>query len=302
MSRVSRFQFQPDLFIADASFIRSKELTPLMGTNWFSISKNPRFVPIIHEYDKYQVEIEARSEYGLATIWDNDLLIFLVSQLVNAADNGIKTSPRIQFTGYDYFRFLRREWRGGITGKHSYDLLLAALRRLQGTFIKTNIKPTPEIESGGIEFYWLAHLEHLKLRNDDTVGYEVHIDQKLHDWAVDRDPETGKLRNVLTLDPYYFDITGGLERWLYLWARKSAGFQKSGTWTESYSSLREKSGTTRGDRQFRYHLRQILKRNALPGYEISEMWSPKGPRLEVRRRSGTDLLMKPKQLALLPPD
>ena len=126
----------------------------------------------------------------------------------------------------------------------------------------------------------------------------MHIDPKLYEWVVTRN-DSGNLSNVLTLDPSYFDITSGMEKWLYLWARKSAGWVRPADWTEDFELLREKSGSTRGKRQFRHHLRQVIQRNAIPGYEVEEVWSPKGPRLSVSRRSGTDLLMKPKQLALL---
>lgn len=180
MARPSRFQLSLDLFTADAAFVRMKELAPMMGTSWFSLSKNPRFDPIVHEYDKYRVSVESRSEHGIATIWDNDILIFLISQIAHASNEGNDTSPRIQFTGYDFFRFLRREWRGGITGKHSYELLLRSLRRLQGTFINTNIKPHGDIEKGGIEFYWISHLEHLQKRSNADVGYEVYLDPQNH--------------------------------------------------------------------------------------------------------------------------
>jgi plasmid replication initiation protein len=292
MARISRFDTQLDLFIADASFVRHADLAPLMATSWFSLSKNPRFQPIVHEYDKYRVEVRPASDKGLATIWDHDVMIFLVSQLIGAHNRGESTSPRIRFTGYELFRFMRMKWHGGAVGKKNYDLLWDALERLHGTHIHTNIKSHGQIESADIEFYWLPHIERLKLRSQKEVGYEVHLDPKVYEWTQD-------VKNALILDRGYFDLTSGLDRFLYLWGRKSAGRQQQADWTERFDLVREKSGSLLAKGQFNHLLRKSIKRNILPGYELEELIGKSGPQLQVRRRTGIDLLQTPKQLKLL---
>src|SRR3546814_1450459 len=47
---------------------------------------------------------------------------------------------------------------------------------------------------------------------------------------------------VLTIDPAYFRLTGGIERWLYRVARKHAGLQPEG-WAFEVSHLHQKSGS-----------------------------------------------------------
>jgi plasmid replication initiation protein len=292
MPAVSRFDTQLDLFIADASFVKHADLAPLMATSWFSLSKNPRHQPIIHEYEKYKVEVRPTSEKGLATIWDHDVMIFLVSQLIGAHNRGESTSPRIRFTGYELFRFMRMKWRGGAVGKKNYELLWDALERLHGTHIHTNIKSHAQLEQHDIEFYWLPHIERMKLRNNKEVGYEVHLDQKVYEWTQDT-------KNALSLDRGYFDLTSGLDRFLYLWGRKSAGRQSYSEWTERFDLIREKSGSLLAKSQFNHLLRRSIKRNILPGYELEEFIGKNGPQLNVSRRTGKDLLMDPRELKLL---
>jgi plasmid replication initiation protein len=279
----SRFKHQPDLFIADASFVRTKELQPLMATNWFSLNKNPRNTPIIHEYQNYNIKVENPTSKGIATIWDHDVLIFLISQIVSAHNQGDHTSNRIQFTGYEFFQFLRRDWRGGITGQRSYKLLWEALDRLHTTHIQTNVKPHGDIEEAQANFYWLPHIEKLKKRSGDEVGYEVWLDPKLHEW-------TQNTKNILTLSGDYFDLTSGLARFVYLWARKSVGkLNYNKTWSESFKSLSEKSGSTLKPAQFNQLLRRIIKNNNLPEYILSEEISKRGALLGVKLRTFEEL-------------
>lgn len=278
--RKSRFQqYQGDLFIANASFVRTKELQPLMATNWFSISKTPRTEPIIHEYDRHRVQIDNPTGKGIATIWDNDILIFLISQIWHARNHEQETSNRIQFTGYEFFQFHMRKWRQGISGKRSYELLWAALERLHTTHIHTDIKPHGDIEEGNVDFYWLPHIERLKRRGRDEVGYEVFIDPKLYEWITNKS-------NILTLNPEYFDITSGLGRFIYLWSRKSVGvYDYKKDWVESFDSLREKSGSTLKRGQFNQLMRRIIKDDSLPTYTIAETVHPRGPQLLVQHRN-----------------
>ena len=276
MKRTPRFDLQPDLFIADASFVRSKDLNPFMTTGWFSLGKTPRFEPIIHEHQNYTIKVAHTSaDHGIATIWDHDVLIFLFSQIIHAHNQGDQTSARIRFTGYEYFHFLRRRWAGGNTGQKTYQRLWEGLERLRYTDIHTNIKPHGDIESGDIKFYWLPHIEKMKVKGR-AVGYEVWLDPKIHEWT--KDP-----KNALSLDSRYFDITGGLDRFLYLWSRKSVGSKHNRGWSERFDLIHEKSGSTTPKRQFYQMLRKSIKNNNIPGYTLTEVESHRGAELDVVR-------------------
>jgi plasmid replication initiation protein len=83
---------------------------------------------------------------------------------------------------------------------------------------------------------------------------------------------------VLTIDPAYFRLTGGIERWLYRVARKHAGHQRHG-WLFEVAHLHQKSGSLARISDFALDLRRIAARQPLPGY-----------RLQIEREDGRELL------------
>jgi plasmid replication initiation protein len=83
---------------------------------------------------------------------------------------------------------------------------------------------------------------------------------------------------VLTIDPAYFRLTGGIERWLYRVARKHAGRQWHG-WVFEFAHLHVKSGSLARISDFALDIRRIAARQRLPGY-----------RLLIERKGRTELL------------
>ena len=72
---------------------------------------------------------------------------------------------------------------------------------------------------------------------------------------------------VLTIDPAYFRLTGGIERWLYRVARKHAGRQWHG-WVFEFAHLHAKSGSLVRVSDFALDIRRIAARQRLPGYRL----------------------------------
>ena len=72
---------------------------------------------------------------------------------------------------------------------------------------------------------------------------------------------------VLTIDRAYFGLTGGLERWLYRLVRKHGGRQEHG-WSFDFAHLHAKSGSLSPLKHFAYDLRDIVRRQPLPGYRL----------------------------------
>ena len=70
---------------------------------------------------------------------------------------------------------------------------------------------------------------------------------------------------VLTIDRAYFDLTGGMERWLYRLVRKHGGRQRNG-WRFDFRHLHLKSGSLSPFKRFAFELRDIIRRQPLPGY------------------------------------
>jgi plasmid replication initiation protein len=80
---------------------------------------------------------------------------------------------------------------------------------------------------------------------------------------------------VLTIDRAYFDLTGGLERWLYRLVRKHGGRQEGG-WSFDLVHLHAKSGSLSPLKHFAYDLREIVRRQTLPGYRLVITRDPRG--------------------------
>jgi plasmid replication initiation protein len=72
---------------------------------------------------------------------------------------------------------------------------------------------------------------------------------------------------VLTIDRKYFALTGGLERWLYRVVRKHAGRRQHG-WRFEFRHLYAKSASLSPFKRFAFELRDIVRRQPLPGYRL----------------------------------
>ena len=252
MARIPVGQF--DLFIASASEVSPKEHRDLMARNWFSLAKQKRTQPIQHSFGDNWVKITADDSYGIATIFDNDVLLFVISQYMSAINNNIPTGRRFQFTGYEYFKFIGKNKFGG----KGYDDLWRALERLHHTFVETNIRM--DNSNRHHSFNWLSEIKQVKDGNTHK-GYEIVIPDWLYESVVEK-------KIVLTLDDDYFKIRGGLERWLYLFARKSSGYNTGG-WSEGLFSIYQKSGSKSSFSEFKRSISAIIKRGGVLGYKIS---------------------------------
>jgi plasmid replication initiation protein len=100
---------------------------------------------------------------------------------------------------------------------------------------------------------------------------------------------------VLTIDPAYFDLTGGLERWLYRLVRKHGGRQEYG-WSFDFPHLHAKSGSLSPLKHFAYDLRDIVRRQPLPGYRLTIEQPDLGPeRLSFAPIDPVPLLRAPRR-------
>jgi plasmid replication initiation protein len=284
MSGIKRFgELQTDLFAftADAPFVTPKGLEPLMGTSWFSMEKH-RTTPIRHEYQKYWVEITAGAG-GIATYWDQDVLLFCISQIIHGVKNGDEVTPVVNFTGNDFFEFTGQKW----VGARSYDALVNALRRLQNTTVRTSLKPTVDRQHGEQGAGWISSYRTLYTKTHRT-GFQVTLPNHVFQWATNK-------RNWLTIDRSYFDLMGGMERFLYLWGRKATGYTNGDRWEESFTSIYEKSATTSAITRFRFNLSQVIKRQSIIGYHLEEYTNPKrGRMLTLERDINHPLLIRPR--------
>ena len=243
---------QLELFHALPGDLALRDAQDLMAYPFFSLSKR-RIAPIDFVSGDISIRVEAVPEYGMATIWDADILIWAASQIVEARDKGLNTSRLMAATPYQILTFIGRS-----TSVRDYLRLKAAFDRLQSTTIATSIRQTSEKRRN--RFSWINEWQECVDRNKKPLGIELILPDWFYRAVLDE-------ALVLTIDRNYFDLTGGLERWLYRLVRKHGGKQCGG-WRFDLQHLHHKSGSLSSLRRFTFELRDIVSRQPLPGYTI----------------------------------
>src|SRR5271167_3513210 len=192
---------QLELFRALPGDLAPRDAQDLMAYPFFSLAKTHRTTPIDFRMKHIAIRVEAVPEHGMATIWDADILIWAASQIVEARDAGIRPSRLMQATPYEILRYVGRG-----TSLRDYQRLRAALDRLQSTSIATSIR-----ETTGRRLHRFSWINEWKERADSR-GQPLGIELILPDWFYSGVLDAAL---VLTIDPAYFRLTGGIERWLY---------------------------------------------------------------------------------------
>lgn len=265
MSNAPREREQLDLFRALPGDMAPRDSQDLMAFPFFSLAKSRRTAPIDFRSGNVTIRVEGTQEHGIATIWDADILIWAASQIEEARDVGIRPSRLMQATPYQILRFIGRG-----TSLRDYQRLKAALDRLQSTTVATSIRETTGRRLH--RFSWINEWKELA----DASGTPLGIELILPDWFY-----AGVLDAalVLTIDPAYFRLTGGIERWLYRLVRKHGGRQEAG-WQFDFRHLYRKSGSSTRFSDFAYNLRVLVARQSLPGYVLGIERMP-GDRTEL---------------------
>ena len=224
-----------------------------MAYPFFSLSKSHRVAPIDFVSGDVAIRVEAVPDHGMATIWDADILIWAASQIVEARDGGLRTSRLMAATPYEILRFIGRG-----TSLRDYDRLKAALDRLQSTTVCTTIRQPAEGRRH--RFSWINEWKERTARDGRPDGIEMILPDWFYRAVLDD-------ALVLTIDRAYFDLGGGLERWLYRIVRKHGGRQRHG-WRFDFRHLHQKSGALSPFKRFAFELRDIIRRQPLPGYRL----------------------------------
>ncbi|GEO01864.1 hypothetical protein NSE01_36960 [Novosphingobium sediminis] len=251
----------------------------MMERPFFSLAKSRRVKPIDYTSPdgKLWVHVSANPDYGMATIWDADILIYCASVLADMVRRGVNDVPRkLHLMPYDLLRAIGRPPTG-----RAYELLAQSLDRLVATTIKTNIRAENRREA---TFSWLDGWTQLV---DEKTERSRGMTIELSNWFWEGVMMQG---GVLAIDRAYFDITGGRERWLYKVARKHAGGAGEGGFAISMPVLFEKSGAEGDYRRFKFEIIKLAEKDALPGYGL-KIEAAKGggePLLRMRRIDGKD--------------
>ncbi len=276
MSRSRDFDRQFDLFVPFAADMPLRDQRETMERPFFSLSKKKRIKPIHYRSPDGEVfvKITANPEYGMATIWDADILIWSASVLCDMKKRGCNEIPRtLNFQPYDLLKTINRD-----TGGREYKLLKDALSRLQATAIETNIR-ADRGKKKHRQFSWIEGLSDL---TDESGEQSLGMTFTLSDWFYEGVLADG---GVLAITPEYFAIKGGRERWLYRVARKHAGGAGEDGFAIPLPTLFEKSGAEGSYRRFKFEMLKIAREDALPSYMLRiEQKGDGEPSLRMSRR------------------
>ncbi|MDZ7282997.1 replication initiator protein A [Sphingomonas sanguinis] len=267
---------QFELFLPYLADLPLRDQREMMERPFFSLAKSKRVKPIDYRSPdgKLWVHVSGNPDYGMATIWDADILIYCASMLADMARRGINDVPRkLHLMPYDLLRAIGRQPTG-----RAYELLGQALDRLVSTTVKTNIRAENRREA---TFSWLDGWTQLV---DEKTERSRGMTIELSSWFYEGVLMTG---GVLSIDRAYFDISGGRERWLYKVARKHAGGAGEGGFAISMPTLFEKSGAEGQYRRFKFEIAKIAERNELPGYALTleQAEGKREPSLRMRKRT-----------------
>jgi len=241
-----------DFFVADILDAAPKDDLAGMEHPMFSLAKQPDRNSRRYEHNGASVEIHP-SHLGLPTIWDKDILIYCISQLMAGINLGREPSKTLRITTHDLLISTNRP----IGGTH-YNRVREAFTRLRGSQIVTTIKTNDEESTEGFGFIdrWKAIK---RSKDDDTM---IAIEVTLSDWLY----RAVLGAEVLTINRDYFRLRGGLERRLYELARKHCGNQSR--WSIQIDLLHKKSGARSPLKAFRNQIKKIASTNVLPDYRV----------------------------------
>ena len=262
-----------------------KDDVNLMDVAPFSLSKRSSTGIIRYELKDSLITIEGGAESGLATVFDYDIFLNMVSHLAHEVQRyrrdekkGLRPSlpPKTYRPNASHIlKFCRRS-----DGGKSYEDLEAAMDRLANTTIK------------------VINLSNGRRRQVDSrpliSGYSVVsrtganridlVEITIPDWVYLSVVKNENTVPLLTLHEDYFLISSGIGRFIYRLARKAAG---KGDAAYSIKEVHKRSGSSQEYRKFYYDLREFITRTQafpMPDYDLTISDGKDGPILHMRRR------------------
>jgi Replication initiator protein A len=246
---------QGDFFVCDIFDAVPKGDMVSMEHPIFSLSTKPDIKARRYGHGKNWLAITP-SIVGLATVHDRDILIYCISQIMAALNEGRQVHRTVRFKAYDLLTSTNRQTNG-----QAYDGLKAAFERLRGTTIETNITTNDHevLEGFGL-------IDRYRIVRETREGRMQDVEITLSDWVFN----AIRANEVLTIHRDYFRLRKPLERRIYEIARKHCGAQKS--WKIGLEKLHKKTGSSSTEKEFRRLVRNIIRQdeqhNHMPDYSI----------------------------------
>jgi plasmid replication initiation protein len=248
---------QGDFFVCDIFDAAPKGDMASMAHPIFSLSTRPDYRVRRYEAANGKDYVEIRpGAVGLVTVHDRDVLIYCISQVMAAINEGKQVHRKLRFKAYDLLIATNRNTDG-----RGYEQLKAAFQRLQSTQIETNIT------TGGVEqFDVFSLIDRATIVRETRDGRMLDVEITLSDWVFN----AIEGREVLTINRRYFQLRKPLERRLYELARKHCGQQKE--WRIGLGTLREKCGSGSTLKEFKRLVIKIIEDDSqhdhMPDYQL----------------------------------
>lgn len=267
----------------------------LMDIAPFALSKTSGEGVIRYELKDSIITVEGGASVGLATAYDYDIFINMVSHLAQAMRNyhiedkkGLRPSLPSSVYGpsaAEILKFCRRD-----LGGKQYEDLERALDRLQATRIKiTNL--SPKEGKGGKRretqsFPLIGRYKVVSRTTQDRIDQvEIDIPQWVYEGVVKADRSAP---SILTLHPDYFLIARPIAKFIYRLARKAAGSTDA---VYGFPELHKRSGSKLPAHKFRQAIHEIVaaaKDNPLPDYDLLIEKGEKNELLRMRYRASKE--------------
>jgi plasmid replication initiation protein len=262
-----------------------KDDVNLMDVAPFSISRSRKNTGIRYELKDCIITVDGSAEHGLATVFDYDIFLHMMSYLAEEArryriDESKGLRPDLPSRVYrpsasHILKFCRRN-----SGGKQYKNLEAALDRLAGT----RLKVVPLTGGKRREIVNVPLIDKYRVVSQTANGHIDHVEIYIPSWVYESVVREKGVPQILTLNPDYFLISLGLGRMVYRLARRAAGRSEA---RYSVEEVHKRSGSSQAMPQFTQMLKQLVancEAVPFPDYDLKLIAGKTGPLLHMRYR------------------
>ncbi|MEM9716006.1 MAG: replication initiator protein A [Pseudomonadota bacterium] len=240
-----------DFFVLDIADAVPKDDLASMEHPLFSLATKPDMRHL--EYRNGDTILKIRpSPLGLPTIFDKDILIFVISQLIARKNRGDDIGDTVRFSMREMCVAINRP----VGGDH-YKRLANAIDRLQGTQFITNVQTGNQTERRTFSMIDEGGM----VKNEDFSRNDF-CEIRISKWLL----RAIELNEVVSISRDYFRLRRPLERRLYEIARKHCGHRAK--WHIGLAKLQMKTGSNAPIKRFRHNLREIINSDVTPFYRF----------------------------------
>lgn len=243
-----------DFFVLDTMDMVPRSDMATMEHPIYSLSMVPERRRLQYVNGDVKVDI-IPSSIGLPTVFDKDIVIYCISKLMQAKNEGEEIKQEVRLTTRDLLVETNRP-----TNNLGYERLLPALNRLRGVVINTTIATGDTKTTQGFGLIDAFEYNRKGSMHAERLRY---LDIKLSDWIYRAIASS----EVLPINRDYFRLRAPVDRRIYEVVRKHCGKQAS--WRVGLELLQRKVGSKQVEKHFHSHLRNLVRSNHLPDYAVT---------------------------------